>query len=92
MTHKDTDGAPAAFSLLNWRGKVPFLDAAYGISAVIRVQASQLASTAMIRPTFISQLPHGPTARSSTPAVDGVGTAESSAWVMKPYGSTESRM
>ena len=48
VTHKDTEGAPLAFSLENWRGKVPFFAAAKGISAVINVQASQLARTAMI--------------------------------------------
>ena len=73
VTHKDTEGAPLAFSLENWRGKVPFFAAAKGISAVINVQASQLARTAMINPMFIIQLPHVPTARSSTPAVEGVG-------------------
>lgn len=45
VTHKDTEGAPLAFSLENWRGKVPFFAAAKGISAVINVQASQLART-----------------------------------------------
>ena len=67
VTHKDTEGAPLAFSLENWRGKVPFFAAAKGISAVINVQASQLARTAMINPMFIIQLPHVPTARSSMP-------------------------
>ena len=33
VTHKDTEGAPLAFSLENWRGKVPFFAAAKGISA-----------------------------------------------------------
>lgn len=62
VTHKDTEGAPLAFSLENWRGNVPFFAAAKGISAVINVQASQLARTAMINPMFIIQLPHWPTA------------------------------
>ncbi len=60
VTHKDTEGAPLAFSLENWRGKVPFFAAAKGISAVINVQASQLARTAMINPMFIIQLPPCP--------------------------------
>ena len=90
VTHKDTEGAPLAFSLENWRGKVPFA-AAKGISAVINVQASQLARTAMINPMFIIQLPHVPTARSSTPAVEGVGTAASSCWVINPKGNTDNR-
>ena len=61
------------------------------ISAVINVQASQLARTAMINPMFIIQLPHVPTARSSTPAVEGVGTAASSCWVINPKGNTDNR-
>ena len=58
---------------------------------MINVQASQLARTAMINPMFIIQLPHVPTARSSTPAVEGVGTAASSCWVINPKGNTDNR-
>jgi len=63
-------------------GKVPFSAAACGIWAVIMVQASQLVKTEISRPMFISQAPGRPIAFSKMPAVDGLGTAASSVWLM----------
>lgn len=79
VTHKETEGDLCSFSAAKTLGKVPFCAAAKGISAVIIVHASQLARTAINNPIFISQLPHFPTTASKTPAVDGLGTAASSA-------------
>ena len=78
VIQSDTDGVPFEFSVPKIFGNVPSFAAAYGISAVIIVQASQLASTAIISPIFISQLPHAPTAFSRTPAVDGFAIFASS--------------
>lgn len=79
VTHRDTEGEPFSFSVVNALGKVPFCAAAWGISAVTIVQASQLVRTETNRPMFMSQAPQGPTMCSKTPAVDGLGTAASCA-------------
>ena len=75
MTQSEADGLSCAFACLKNRGNVPSSAAAYGICAIMIVNASQLVMSAMITPRFITQPPHEPTTFVRIGAVDGFCSA-----------------
>ena len=75
VTQSEADGLSCAFVCLKNRGNVPSSAAAYGICAIMIVNASQLVMSAMITPRFITQPPHGPTTFARIGALDGFSNA-----------------
>ena len=90
VTHKATEGVDLPFSRLKIFGKVLSFAAAYGIWAIIIVNASQEVSRAIITPKFITHPPQEPTISCKIGPVDGLLKAPSWATFILPNGSNES--
>ena len=79
VTHSETEGLSWLFSRAKTFGNVPSFAAAYGICAIMIVNASQLVIRAMITPRFMIQPPQRPTIPARIGAVEGLERFASSA-------------
>ena len=77
VTISETFGVSFAFSFRKTFGNVPSIAAAYGICAIMIVNASQLVNSAIITPRFMAQPPQWPTIEERIGAVDGLERAAS---------------
>ena len=92
VTQSETLGISFLFSFLKIRGNVPSLAAAYGICAIMIVNASQLVRSATITPRFMRMPPQEPcTTSCSRGAVEGFASPASSGWYIRPNGRIDSR-